>query len=141
MDHGIGNVVLTFNALRICSTSVNSTSTVDCIATPKKILTKLNPITCSTEGVPEPLFFTRTPPVLVGSAAEPCVFIPTAKLGIIESKRRNSSEGTRKNKARIASVPTTSTFRGGWLRTSVLHVCASVSICKAGEGHGVQIGI
>jgi hypothetical protein len=45
--------------------------------------------------------------------------MPTARLGMTLSKIRNSVEGNKKNRVRIARVPTTSTLRGGCEITSV----------------------
>ncbi len=120
IDHGIGRVVVTFKALLNPKASVNSSSTPAWIATPRQILNRLKPITWYHCGLPP--FRDFFPPVLVGRASVPWVLKLTATLGIIESNTRNKSEGTKKNKLRMARVPTTSTFNGGWLRTRVLHV-------------------
>jgi hypothetical protein len=45
--------------------------------------------------------------------------MPTERLGMTLSKMMNSVDGNRKNSARIARVPTTSTLRGGCEMTSV----------------------
>lgn len=63
-----------------------------------------------------------TPPILVGNAGGPCVFMPTARLGKSVSKRRKKEEGTTKNTRRTASVPMISTLSGGCERTRVDHV-------------------
>ena len=123
IDHGIGNVVVILKALRILRTFVNSSSTTACSVIERQILRRLIPKTKYHCGLPLPFFAPWTPPVRVGSAGAPRVFNPTAKLGIIESKRRKRTAGARKNRSRTPSVPTTSTLRGGCERTRVLHVC------------------
>lgn len=118
IDHGIGNVVVTFRALLILKTSVNNNSIPAWIATPMNMLATLTPITWYHSGLLPPLFLAPcTPPVSVGNADAPCLLSPTARLGNIESNIRNSSEGTRKKRRRTPRVPTTSTLSGGWERT------------------------
>jgi hypothetical protein len=112
IDHGIGRVVVTFKALRMWKTSVNNISTPAWRATLKRILRRLTPMIWYHSG----LFRLRLRP-RVGKPSVPCVLSPTLRLGIIESKRRKNSEGTRKNSRRIPKVPTTSTLSGGWERT------------------------
>lgn len=121
IDHGIGSVVVTCSALLKCKTSVKRSSITACNTTLNKMLIRLSAITKYHGGRPPFLEF-RAPPVRVGKAEEPWVLILTITLGRMESMRRNSNEGTRKNIARMASVPTISTLRGGKERTIVLQV-------------------
>lgn len=127
MDHGIGRVVVTFSALRIPSTSVKRNSTPAWMPTLKKILKRLRLRIMYNFGRPSPLLVPWTPPLRVGNAGGPCLFIPTARLGIIVSNMRKSKDGARKNTARMPSVPKISTLRGVCERTRVLHVWENVS--------------
>jgi hypothetical protein len=122
LDQGIGRVVVTFNALRIPNTSVNRYSIPAWIATLKITLSRLRPRTRYHSGRLAPLLDPCTPPVRVGNADAPCLLIPTARLGMIVSKRRKINDGTRKKTRRIPRVPNTSTLRGECERTRVLHV-------------------
>lgn len=121
IDHGIGNVVVTFKALLNWSNSVNKNSTPACMAMPKQMLNKLNPTTIYHSDL-APLLDVCTPPVLVGRACVPCVLKLTATLGTIESRAKKNSEGMRKKISRMPNTATTSTFKGGWESTKVLQV-------------------
>jgi hypothetical protein len=87
---------------------VNSNSNPAWTATPRQMLKRLSPITWNQGGR-----LLRFLPPRVGNAASPCVLMLTARLGMIESKMRNRSEGATKNRSRIARVPTISTLSGG----------------------------
>jgi len=121
MPQGRGSVVVTFRALLMCRTSVNSNSTPAWTATPRQMLNMLMPITVYHSGL-LPFLETRTPPVRVGRADPPCDLMPTARLGMMVSKTMNRIEGTSQKIVRIPRVPMTSTLRGECDSTSVLHV-------------------
>jgi len=121
MLQGIGSVVVTFNALGQSMTSVRKNSSPACSAVVRQMLNMLNPTTLYQSGFP-PRLLTFVPPVRVGRADPPCVLIPTARLGMIVSKSRNSNEGRSQNNVRTPRTPRTSTFKGEWERIRVLHV-------------------
>ena len=79
---------------------------------PKQILNKLRPITRYHSGL-RALLESFAPPVRVGKADAPCVLIPTERLGMMVSKRKNSNEGASQKSVRMLKVPMTSTLMGG----------------------------
>lgn len=119
IDHGIGSVVVIFMALRMWNSSVKRSSTNTCIPVDRSILNKLTPITCHHGGVPLLFFAPCTPPVRVGRAGAPWIFRPTAKLGMMVSKRRKKAAGSMKKRVRTARVPITSTRSCDCVRTRV----------------------
>lgn len=90
------------------------------MAIPSKILNKLIPTTLYHLGVFD--LEILSPPLRVGSACFPCRLTPTDKVGMMESKSRNRSEGSTKNNIRTPRVPTTSTRKGDCESTRVDHV-------------------
>ncbi len=112
IDQGIGRVVVTFKALRIWKTSVNSISTPAWMATLRRILRRLTPTIWYHCGELRPR---RAP--LVGKPSAPCLLKPTLRLGIIESKIRKNSAGARKKRRRMPKLPTISTLKGDWEST------------------------
>lgn len=89
MAHGIGKLVLIFRALRICSILVKSSSTLDCMATPRSTL----PVLTSATFHHRPL----TPPCSspIGKADSPCSLTLTARLETAPSNARNPRAGRR----------------------------------------------
>lgn len=116
ISQGIGNFIETLNALRIPINSVRTSSIAACAAKPNNMLRMAHPATLRS--------FILTFPRLLpdGRPASPCAFTTTAAEGVRISNRKNSSDGSRKNRSRTAAVPNSSTRSGGCDSTRVVHV-------------------